>query len=98
MKNLPQADGVFDTVRHHRGFSCGQAFAGKVNSNSEEMFGGARRMLTRNDPSSAALEPDNDHPSQRNTRRLAHILFRENSIKILSSNDHVFRGGGGEGG
>lgn len=51
-------------------------------------------MLTHNDPSSAALDPDNDHPSQRNTRRLAHILFRENSIKILSSNDHVLGGGG----
>lgn len=52
MKNLPQADGVFDTVRNHGGFLCVQAFAGKVNSNSWEIFGGARRMLTGNDPSS----------------------------------------------
>lgn len=38
---------------------------------------------------------DNAHPSQRNPRQLAHIQSREKSIKILSSNGHVFQGGKG---
>lgn len=82
LRNFPQADVMFQTGWHHKGYLC------KVNSNSHDMSAGAKGMVTHNEPTLAALDWDNGHCG-----RPARSLCRENPIKALSSNDHVFQRG-----